>query len=88
MDVRGDLRVPCGPFVYLEEELTRNTAQRFFILGEFKRPHLDPTYPTAAPIPAIAQELEVHTPAERREFLNNIVSMLELMEAQRDVDRN
>jgi hypothetical protein len=88
MDVRGDLRVPCGPFTYLEESLTRNTAQRFFICGEFERPHVDPTYPTASPIPAIVTELVVHTHAERRLFLDNIVTMLELMEAQRDVDRN
>lgn len=91
MGVREDLRVPCGPFTYLEEALTRNTAQRFFICGEFAYQdptYKDPTYPTASPIPAIVTELVVHTPAERRLFLDNIVTMLELMEAQRDVDRN
>lgn len=88
MDVREDSRIPCGPFTYLEESLTRKTAQRFFICGEFRAPHTDPTYPTASPIPAIVSEHVAHTPAERKLFLDNIITMLELMEAQRDVDRN
>ena len=86
MDVREGSRVPCGPFAYLEQAVLRKAPQRFFICGQFAQE--DGQYPLASPIAAIVQELETHTRAERRWFLDNIVSMLELMEAQRDVDRN
>ena len=77
---------PHGPFEYLHEAVERVVPQTFFITGKFKAP--DRTYPLSNPIAAIVYERAVHTPAERRVFLDNIVSMLELMEAQRDVDRN
>jgi hypothetical protein len=86
MDVREDLQVPCGPFEYLDHAVLRKAPQRFFIVGQFAKQ--DAQYPLSNPIAAIVQELETHTRAERRLFLDNIVVMLELMEAQRDVDRN
>lgn len=86
MDVRDDGKRPRSPFVYLEQAVLRKAPQRFFLTGQFLA--ADGTYPLSHPIAAIVQELETHTRAERRVFLDNIVSMLELMEAQRDVDRN
>jgi len=86
MDVREDEKRPCGPFVYLEQAVLRKAPQRFFICGTFVQD--DRQFPLSNPIAAIVQEHETHTRAERRLFLDNIVTMLELMEAQRDVDRN
>jgi hypothetical protein len=86
MDARGadDAKRPCSPFEYLGQAVLRKAPQRFFVMGQFAKQ--DAQYPLSNPIAAIVQERETHTRAERREFLNNIVSMLELMEAQRDVD--
>lgn len=78
--------MPHSPFEYLHEAVSRVPQQRFFITGVFREP--DRNVPLSNPIAAIVNELEAHTPTERRLFLDNIVVMLELMEAQRDVDRN
>jgi hypothetical protein len=86
MDVRDDGRRACSPFTYYEQAVLRKAPQRFFVTGQYVRS--DSAFPLSNPIAAIAQELETHTRTERRVFLNNIVKMLELMEAQRDVDRN
>lgn len=95
MSERVDDKTPYGPFVYLDEALKRKSPQRFFLTGVFAgaRHGLSST-PDAPitfkghPIVAIAGEKVRHTVAERKLFLDNIITMLELMEAQRDVDRN
>lgn len=85
MGEREDERVVCGPYTYLEHALTRATPQRFFITGRFISDSRNSLI--ARPVPATVGEYVAHTPAERKLFLDNIVTMLELMEAQRDVDR-
>lgn len=84
MDVRDDRKLPQGPFKYLEQAVLRKAPQRFFITGQFAQEITES--PLSNPIAAIVQEHVTHTRAERRVFLDNIVTMLELMEAQRDVD--
>lgn len=86
MDVRDNEKLPHGPFTYLEQAVLRKAPQRFFVTGRYAQD--DRQFPLSNPIAAIVQEHETHTRAERRQFLDNIVTMLELMEAQRDVDRN
>lgn len=83
MGKRVDERVPRSPFTYLEEAIKRKTPQSFFITASCLVD--DSTY-TAHPIVALVQEKVRHTPSERKLFLDNIITMLELMEAQRNVD--
>jgi hypothetical protein len=78
------MHYPVGPYTYIDTALDRGFPANFYITGS-PIPQ-DPL--RANPIVAVVKESKAHTRAERREFLNNIVSMLELMEAQRDVDRN
>lgn len=85
MGEREDEQKPCSPFTYLEEAINRKSPQSFFVTAS--RLLDDPDY-KAYPIVAIVQEKVTHTRAERKLFLDNIVTMLELMEAQRNVDSN
>ena len=100
MSARIDDKTPYGPFVYLDEALKRKSPQRFFLTGVFAGARHEISGVSASvmvdrpvtfkghPIVAIASEKVRHTVAERKLFLDNIITMLELMEAQRDVDRN
>ena len=95
MSERVDEKMPYGPFEYLDEALKRKSPQRFFLTGVFAgdrhglaaNPNMPLTF-KGHPIVAIAGEKVRHTPSERKLFLDNIITMLELMEAQRDVDRH
>lgn len=82
---RTDQRKPNGPFEYLGEALKRKSPQRFFVMGVASRHDSQQGY-VSAPIVAVAIENVRHTPKQRKLFLDNIVTMLELMEAQRNVD--
>lgn len=83
MGAREDEAKPCSPFTYIELATHRITKQTFYITAD--RLGDDADY-KAHPIAAIVTEQIAHTTAERKLFLDNIVVMLELMEAQRDVD--
>ena len=85
MGEREDEAVPCSPFTYLAEAIKRKSPQSFFVTASCLGHN---TNYMAHPVVAVAHEQLRHTPDERKLFLDNVVMVLELMEAQRNVDRD